>query len=238
MLRALNYPYPRLAQAVAFLDGKPFPLEVHPRRIKIGSTNINIWLAKQNLPELDELTPVLAYGSNGSPVQLKRKFPKGVIISIPAELLNFDVVRSAHFSSYGTIPANLAPSFGIRTEISLLFLSKPMLARLHVSEAKDTNYKFIEFQTERIQTTYQLQSNPWVYVSMHGNLLLDGQPIAFSEIATTNRQLPEMAQPQLLKRVHDEICPSRNFKEWMLHLTRDRDYRRQMNATIRAFGRS
>ena len=65
------------------------------------------------LPSSTEWTPVLGIGSNGSPEQLRRKFPpmdySDVIIpTVRCALKDFDVVYAPLISSYGSV-TGLAP---------------------------------------------------------------------------------------------------------------------------------
>jgi len=111
--RAAAYPYARPDHSYVYDDGATVALDEFPGEVTAGRT------------------PVLAFGSNAAPEQLRRKFgatPDTVIPVIRADLADFDVVYSAHLTAYGAVPATLAPSPGARLQTWVTWLDDAQLA--------------------------------------------------------------------------------------------------------------
>ena len=185
--------------------------------------------------QFGELTPVLSYGSNRSPDQLRRKFGSGgdhPILSVKATLSDFDIVRSAHFTAYGTLAATVFPSKGTKVEVFLQFFDEQSLQQLHRSEALGRNYEF-----KRLQATLLIGSEDigsvLHYRSLHGCFLQNSSPIAFSELPAQHRILQEQSQPELLAAAHARLAAGTDCKAWLMRIASDKEYRRAMTARIK-----
>ncbi|MDC0073770.1 hypothetical protein OAK17_02830, partial [Alphaproteobacteria bacterium] len=90
----------------------------------------------------DKYIPVLAYGSNAAPDQLRRKLKKinSPLAVLSASIRDFDVVYAGKFSNYGSIPATLAPSKGTVLQVSVVLLNKSQLSLIHKTELPDYVY--------------------------------------------------------------------------------------------------
>ena len=102
--RARDYPSPIPAESFIYSDDGPQPV--------ISDS-------------IEGRTPVLAIGSNQSPIRLSQKFGHAPRHRIPvqrAELHGFDVVFSAHIAAYGSVPAMLQLSPGARMSIAVTWL--------------------------------------------------------------------------------------------------------------------
>ncbi len=94
--------------------------------------------------------PVIAFGSNAAPEHLARKFadmPGTAIAVREIELLDLDIVFSAHLTRYASIPATLAPSPGTVVRCHLTLVPEERIERMHESEmgrtlGATTNYSF------------------------------------------------------------------------------------------------
>ena len=122
LARALGYPYDAHHDDFLFRAGEALPLAPgHP---------------------LDDLTPVIAVGSNRAPAQLTRKFA-GMEVAVPVTRLqarDVDVVHAAHLAGYGSVPATLAASPGTVTELWITWLDRAGLERMDATEAVGVNY--------------------------------------------------------------------------------------------------
>ena len=132
------------------------------------------------LPEefpFDSAPPVLAYGANGSPEVLARKLPGVPVLAVAGVLHDFAVVHSAHVSPYGAVPATIVEAPGEQVEAHALFVPDDALDAL---DATERNYDRIRVPAERLE----LHSDDiaavdfaMAYVSRHGPLLVDGEPV-------------------------------------------------------------
>ena len=230
--RALNYPYhcPDFSFVVA--EGRTIPIsEIDPENLlasRIGDRSIT-----EHFPEWSPVAKVVACGSNRAPAQLLRKFGSewpAPVLSVRAQLVGWDVVRSAHITSYGTIPAALIPSPGATVAISLQLLDEQSLERMHRTEAIGINYSYESI--DGVVLAGAPISNCTVYRGLHGHLLLDG-PQAFAEIECAGRQLPEMNQPDLLRKVQQMLSPELSLESWISHAQAKREHRLQITARLK-----
>lgn len=109
-----------------------------------------------------------------------------------ATLADFEVVYSAHFSSYGAIPATLQHSPGARTKLSLL-LTTPTAGRL--LRGTEPNYHFGELHAVEVRLELgPTLSTVSAVISRHGALTLDGAEVGLAAVDATSRRFPVRAQ--------------------------------------------
>lgn len=194
--RALGYPYPAHAADFLFRDGAAQPLP----------------------PDyaLDGLTPVVAVGSNRSPVQLARKFA-GMTVAVPVTRMparDVDVVHAAHIAGYGAVPATLAASPGTTVELWITWLDPAALAHMDATEAVGVNYDRVSVALCWTGSGPRAPVRALLYTARRGLLRLDGAPVALSEIPASERRYPAMHQEQLLRRLHADHGDG-NFEGWL-----------------------
>lgn len=158
--------------------------------------------------------PVLAAGSNQSPLQLTRKYKgipdTGEIVAERAELENFDVVYAAHLAGYGSVPATLQSSPGTSVTIFILWLTEKQLFRMHETEA---NYYFDKLTGLNIKTEFGVQlETAYAYTARNGCLNIDGSPLALAEIWAKERQFAHATQLQVQEAVRDVICKEKRLE--------------------------
>ena len=228
--RALAYPYGRPTGAILYLNGRTIELDEFCSSPLAQLTN------KLELKELldpeernllpEQWVPLVSFGSNRSPDRLVQKFPVGVpIISLPAQLHGFDVVRSAHFSAYATLPATLITAPSTTVEVSLQWLPEEQLEPMHRSESVGRNYLFAQLPKGQLKLNDGSSLAAWTYQGIHGPLYWKGSPVAFSSIPAKGRLLPELAQEPLLRTLHRHWSTELSFEEWLLRLAEDSEYR-------------
>eukprot|EP01025_Chloroclados_australasicus_P039045 TRINITY_DN4032_c0_g1_i1.p2 TRINITY_DN4032_c0_g1~~TRINITY_DN4032_c0_g1_i1.p2 ORF type:complete len:367 (-),score=19.22 TRINITY_DN4032_c0_g1_i1:243-1343(-) len=156
--RALGYPYPRPQTSFIFTQDQTleFPnklwqgieqlKELPVQNSNSSTTTLMKYLNSHNMDTdrllMDDMywTPVLAIGSNASPSQLLRKYPKdlfpeGVVIPVvQSVLMNFDVCYSPMITSYGSCSATLEHSPGTLVEVFVTYLTPKLLQRMHETE--------------------------------------------------------------------------------------------------------
>ncbi len=181
--RALGYPYPREPGAFVWRDG-------HVARF--AGTLPGGSLA------------CVAYGSNASPQQLTRKFGdlRGIEIpTIPAELLDHDVVYAPWISFYGSIPATLAASPGTRARVWLQWLSPGALLRMDETEGVPEVYGRTAGLTVILEDGTHVDA--FSYVAAEGVLLVDGKPVALAEIPASGRSFAMLSQRDAQESVRE-----------------------------------
>lgn len=154
-------------------------------------------------PDLNDRTPLLAYGANAAPEALARKLVSMPGVGMPvlqSELEGFDVVYSAHVSPYGAVPATLIENPGTTAPIFVLHPTAEQHALLTASEP---NYDLVEVEGMA------------AYRSKHGCLEIDGSPVALAAIRSRGRSLPELDQPAVLERVRAHLEPELTMTEFV-----------------------
>ncbi|WP_025899839.1 hypothetical protein [Sneathiella glossodoripedis] len=136
------------------------------------------------LHEIKDRIPVIASGSNAAPAQLLRKFsnnPSPIYVT-RATLGDFTSVYSAHFTSYGSVPATLAYKPGIKTLCHITWLTEDHLTAMHETEALGINYRYSILRSLNLECSVAgpLKS-AGAYISLHGGLCYDGAMLGLSE---------------------------------------------------------
>ena len=184
-------------------------------------------------------TPVLAFGSNKAPAQLKRKFGHIVDCFIPVEMVklhDFDVVFSAHITSYGAIPAMLQHCPGVIVEIAITWLNDTQLQIMHESELYAGNYSFAQLENLTINRGQKLSStSAYAYVGerghySHGNI--SKEAISIADISATHRRWESSTTSDLLNQLYKTSGAEVSEDEFILRLIRDVDYRRNLSAKM------
>jgi hypothetical protein len=166
--------------------------------------------------------PVLAFGSNAAPEQLQRKYSEAQAVDASfavtrATLQDFDVVYSAHLTSYGAVPATLAPSPGTSLETWVTWLDDDQLVHMHSTEmgaggGADVNYAYGHLQDVVIEIDFFGDcSSVGVYLSNYGALALSEAPLAFERIAAANRVFEARDKLSVLENVRQLLAPDHSL---------------------------
>jgi hypothetical protein len=215
---AEDYPYHRPPVPYLFDDGVVRPLEEPWREARM---------------------PVIAFGSNAAPIRLATKFAgMGARIAVtPARLRHYAVVYSAHFSSYGSLPATLDACRGATTRLCLTWLTEPQLLHMHRTEGTGERYDYVELSGLDLVVERGGQvRRAGAYLSRRGALALGGRPVRLAEVPTENCPFEACSQPAMLRRVHRLLAPQDSYATFMTRIIDADDYRRQ--ATLRLVGTS
>lgn len=158
--------------------------------------------------------PLLAYGSNAAPEALARKLaadPETTLPLIRAELDDFDVVYSAHLSPYGAVPATLHASAGATVPV---FIAYPNEVQHRLLAATEPNYERhrltgIRCRPERGEPLAAIDA----FLSRHGCLLVDGEPLALAAIPTGGRTFAAMTETETLDHVRTRHFPELSLSQ-------------------------
>lgn len=180
--RALDYPYDIPSISYVLVDGK---VQDWPGDIDLSSR-----------------TPVLACGSNQSPTQLKRKFPKGIIPVMAGWLSGYDSVYSAHFTTYGSVAATYMADEKVTSRQMITWLSKDQLEIMHATEALGVNYDFVVYDNIDFRSDcHQVIKQAFTYESLRGPLCFDGKPVGLEMIAAKGRSYQALNEEELQKKL-------------------------------------
>lgn len=216
LARALDYPYPAPLPPWIFAGH-----DVH----RPGSPG---FAALARDIRRDERVPVVAAGSNRAPVQLRRKF--GTEDAFPVStirLRNVDTVYSAHFASYGAIPATLAPSPGTVLHTAVLWLTAAQLERMNESEALGVNYRLGWMARRSVSRRFGLTADRIAaYISLHGAVTCDaGAPVPVAGFRRRDGQGLALDQGGVHALAHPRVAPDEALHMHIAKLVGDKSVR-------------
>ncbi len=225
--RAKTYPYETPGYSYIYEDTRIVPLADWPG-------------------PLDDLfanrTAVLAFGSNASPDQLTRKFGEflGAVIPVTkARLADYDVVYSAHITSYGAIPATLAPSPGTVLKTWVNWLLPRQLAHMHRTEMGSSggaavNYAYGLLKDIRLELKDREDlAEAGAYLTNHGALGLAASPLALDQISARDRRFEARTKLQILESARQLLAREMELDDFIAVAVADDDRRRNWTETLR-----
>jgi hypothetical protein len=166
--------------------------------------------------ELEERTPMLAYGSNASPEVLARKLALSdqPVLVVPAWLDDFDVVYSAHISPYGAIPATLQRSPGTKARIHVVYMTS---AQVGLVSATEPNYEAATLEGAVCRPDDDMAIvDPSAYLSRHGCLLVEDSEVALSVVQASGRAFAALSEPEAIECVRSSLCPEDELEAFVL----------------------
>ncbi len=228
LVRAKSYPYDVPKGSYVLYKGEPLSLK------------------RMNPPDdTGERIPVLAYGSNASPQQLVRKFPDlGDDIAIPVlktALPGFDVVYSARFSSYGAIPAMLAPSPGTTLTTFVTWLTEDQLETMHDTELgpdrDGSAYTFGKLTgVLAMIDAIGIREEVFTYQSAAPALCHDGALCAYAEVHARDRAFTALRHDRVLQSAHEALAPDTGLDAFVLSCATDAGARAEFTAALKQDG--
>lgn len=143
-----------------------------------------------------------------------------------AVLRDFDVVYSAHITSYGAVPAALQHFPGAETTMHLLWATE---AQHRVLRQTEPNYDVVMLEglDLRLEGGGAGPRAAETYVSRHGLLALHGAEVALAAVRATGRQVPAMTEEEVLCVARDRVAPGLDLDVFILENTRDHELRRR-----------
>jgi len=181
-------------------------------------------------------TPVLAFGSNQSPLRLAQKFGHDESHIIPVEravLSDFDVGYSAHITNYGAVPAMLQHAPKTQITVAITWLDNKQLQIMHASEIKAANYHFAALEDVKLTHENGHQSDiAYAYIGTRGQLTKDGLGISLSAIKCEGRKAHSMTTRQALGYIHQQLKPNLDFESFIIKLIEDIDFRHSITDVL------
>jgi hypothetical protein len=244
--RAEAYPFSVSSHPAVFVDGRmlacsrPAP-EWQDSTIEVGGSAVSLqsYCAQMGAGYARELNepriPVLAHGSNASIEALTRKFGSSdgpvVVPILRGHLDDFDIVYSAHFSAYGSIPSTLQHAPGTTVAVPFLHFTEAQLAVLHATER---NYFFGPLSRVRLSTADAGELDEvWSYISRHGVLEIDGTPVGLAAVNGRRRRFPLLSEAAMLARARDALAPADDLATFVAATVRDDRLRERRTQWLR-----
>ncbi len=222
MALAKSYPFAAPGQSYLFRDGAAAPSD-----------------PALSAPDLyDGRTAVIAHGSNRAPDQLLRKFGAGAEIPvIRAWLADYDVVFSAHVTSYGSIAANLRHAPGVRACVFVTWLTAGQLTRMHETELGGENYFY--GCLDRIDLALELGPlgglrAARVYLSSRGCVAVRGKPLGLAAVEARGRAHAAWRQDGVQETLRQRHRADEELDDFILRNIRDRPRRTVLIAEMGA----
>lgn len=248
LARAKDYPYTTPQFSYVFAGGVALALTdtggdpLRRGRVTFDGREMTTLEALKRLgltadDSMEPRIPVLAYGSNGAPEQLARKFANHddrVFVVVRARLADFDVVYAPHFTRYGTIPATLAPSAGTSVSVSITYLSPAQRDHMHDTEISAGNYTFGRLAGIALVPHGRAKmSDCWVYVSPHGSLDVSSAPVALAAVPAEGRRFQPLVTPDVLNHARDRLKPGADLDQFIGETIADHTLRRSRTRALR-----
>jgi hypothetical protein len=171
---------------------------------------------------------VLAYGSNGSPRALLRKYARTeadqaqlVLPVLRGELAGFDITYSAHLSAYGSLPATLHPAPEVTATAFLTLLTDDQLVRMAETEFR---YSLQRLGGVSFDSDHHPCSECLVFVSRYGSFALDGATVSLAAVEAAGRRNAQvLPEPEALDSARRSLGVEEELEEFIVNNVRDPD---------------
>lgn len=215
-----------------------YPYTIPERSYVITNGDHTVVDHDDHLDDLENRCPVLAVGSNMSPIQLARKFPgprDGTIPVTKIRLLHFDSVYSTHFTSYGSIPATLFPSPGTEVSLFVTWLDEAQERHMHSTEIASENYHFCRLGDVQAK----VENGPdldhlYFYQSSRGALPVNGDPAPLSAVEAKNRRWKALSQDEIQEQARQDLAAHLDFAAFIEDNIENVENRRQRTDALHA----
>lgn len=251
--RSKAYPFGIPTSSYLFISGECWPIEFYNELIPSNSivklndkaTSAADMFASKGM-QISSLAapriPVLASGSNASPIRLKEKFhselEQTVIPVIQYSVKNLLPVFSAKFASYGSITATLQGARKSKTNMFVTFLSLDQVQRMHETEAIGDEYDFARLgHVEMSQAASEPAAHKTVYayLSRNGVFSMTGQQFTLDRNFNSVNSFAHKTQIEMLTQARNLLNPSKNLDCFILENIVDEDIRRKNNSLLQEF---
>ncbi|MCG8547044.1 MAG: hypothetical protein MJE12_22840 [Alphaproteobacteria bacterium] len=219
-----------MSDSTAKLDrARGYPYELPGRSYVWRGDGRDPRVVDQFDPALTEgRTPVLAVGSNQSPLQLARKYGADSDHIIPVQqttVVDFDVVYAAQITSYGAVPAMLQHAPGVDVTLYATWLDDAQLEIMHATEG---NYHFaaIDDVTLRLDGG-TVHRTIHLYVAKFGHLVHDDSAVSLAAVPARGRRSEARTTADMLRVVQARLGEAGDHDAFVLRLVDDLGFRRE-----------
>lgn len=244
--RALDYPY-WIPPTHFVLDARSGETFLHPDLVVVGwqiahkaphSTFYDVDLIIDGRERrLESVCPVVSFGSNASPEQLRRKFlgrSADRIVSVRCQISGAVPVFSAHFAKYGAVPSCLGDCPGATSNLFVNLLPVPELEIMNESEGIGDRYALAALLPHG-ECSQPLQGmGLFYYKSLHGPLLSqDHEPICLAAFEVENCRFRQSTERPLLRWALTALFPELDFEAALLTILQSEEVRAQATQRLK-----
>jgi hypothetical protein len=253
--RAKAYPFGTQVSSYLFVRGECWPVQFYNEKDphnsamainKVATTARELFIHKG--VDISSLTtpriPVLASGSNASPIRLQEKYrdvlDRTIIPVIRYSVANLLPVFSAKFASYGSITATLQQVSQSEAEIYVTFLTLPQLERMHQTEAIGDEYDFAQLNNtpmRQIASEPFVQKRAYAYLSRNGVFAIGGKQFTLDAAHGPTEGFTHKTQEAMLAKARDLLHPQQNLELFILENVTNDTSRRRNNFLLQSFSR-
>ncbi len=206
---------------------------------RLGATFYDVDIVEGGVVEtLKSVCPVVASGSNASPVQLARKFSgrsQHAFVSIHCEFRGFIPVYSSHFAHFGAIAATLTEYPGAKSGLVMSFLPEAELELMHMTESLGVHYDFRTMPPGALARAGFEDARIFFYASRHPPLLAHGdEPVLVSSFDVRDCRLRRASEREVLSRAIALIFPDRDFTDALTAIVRSKEERAQAEKKLKS----
>ena len=211
---ALAYPFDVPSCSFVYLDGETHAItcldseDWRAAKVQLGSRSLALEELAKSSSQLDEpRIAVIACGSNASPQRLVQKYAhiaNTVVPTLRVTLHNYCVVYAAKYTEYGSVPATLLYVPGAQVEVFVNFLTLPQLQIMDGTETLGISYNrpVLTDSVVELENGTQL-SDVHAYISRHGCLTPQGEPVVLSTVEGKNIPFRHLAQGDVQTKAFD-----------------------------------
>lgn len=248
---ALAYPFPRPLHDFLMIDGRSYAIEAIPSGA--ARSDVARWTVRRGVERLEaapllaeagvvetrfeSLEPVIAVGSNASPLQLARKFhhlPGELAVCLTARVRDVVSVYAGHIAPYGSIPATLAEAEEATSQLIVNFLSAPLMAQMHATENLGEHYALTEVHA----LTYERRDAPAVRPSLAYASEAPALPFRIAGLESEGSALPALSQWEIQDHVIQRLGLDLPVEAFVLenieHASLRRERERALSTQLRA----
>ena len=239
---ALSYPFARPPQDYVFIDGESYSIVSHGASVFDSVLDVHgderaleEVLGAQRMERLEAqmLHPVLAIGSNASPVQMRRKFhgdPDGVFIPVlRADVRDASIRFMNRIAAYCSIAVTTTPEPGSTCVAAVTFLPEREREVIDGSEALGKVYDTIEVAVDLADASWRVGSgSEAAYRCLSGDI---GLGAATAE--NKGSAVPNATQWDAQQTAIRMLGLSMSVEEFVLQNLRDPKLRRERDALLR-----
>lgn len=194
LARAVGYPWARPEGSFRLVDGVVDQLEDMGEDERVA--------VEHEFVSDPGRQPVLAFGANGSPEGLERKFAHfpdvedRTALVLTGWLYDFDVGVAAQHTFYGPMPATIFPSPGTAVRAALVWVTATQFTQLAWSEM---NYRLGKLRTRfDVDGADEHFEEVLAFVSRFGAFHLGNGPVALGSIPAKGRTAEALTQEAIL----------------------------------------
>ena len=202
---ALAYPFDVPSCSFVYVNGETYAVagmdseDWRSAKVQVGSQSLALEELAQGSSQLDEpRIAVIACGSNASPKRLVQKYAhisNTVVPTLRVTLRNYCVVYAAKYTEYGSVPATLLYVPGAQVDVFVNFLTLPQLQIMDGTETLGISYNrpVLTDAVVKLENGSQLP-DVHAYISRHGCLTPQGEPVVLSTVEGKNIPFRNLAQ--------------------------------------------